>query len=132
VRCLPDSVPRMWTLPHLTKAVHSPKLLVLLYEVNAMYRQIFLDGRPFPADMNPTWNGYSVGHWDGDTLVLDTRGFRDHLWLDMYVGPRIDAAKMTERSRGTNVGPLDIEPRIDEPRAYTNPLTVQLKGNGLV
>src|SRR6187402_1569983 len=56
VRCLPDNPPRHWTLPHLTKAVHTPKLLVLMYEVNAMYRQIFLDGRPFPPDMNPAWN----------------------------------------------------------------------------
>jgi hypothetical protein len=72
VRCLPDNPPRAWTLPHLTKALHSPKLLALLYEVNAMYRQVFIDGRPFPADMNPTWNGYSVGHWEGDTLVVET------------------------------------------------------------
>ena len=65
VRCLPDNPPRHWTLPHLTKAIHNPKLLVLLYEVNAMYRQIFIDGRPFPQDMNPTWNGYSVGTLGG-------------------------------------------------------------------
>src|SRR3954469_6619600 len=59
VRCLPDNPPRAWTLPHLPKAVHAPKLLVLLYEVNAMYRQIFIDGRPFPDDPTPAWNGYS-------------------------------------------------------------------------
>ena len=126
VRCLPDSVPRMWTLPHLTKAVHSPKLLVLLYEVNAMYRQIFLDGRPFPADMNPTWNGYSVGHWDGDTLVVETRGFRDNLWIDMNGSPMSDAAKMTERIRRPNFGTLDIALTIDDPKTYTKPFTVKL------
>ena len=53
VRCFPDNPPRSWTLPHLTKAVHSPKLLVLLYEVNAIYRQIFIDGRPQPKDPTP-------------------------------------------------------------------------------
>ena len=126
VRCLPDSVPRMWTLPHLTKIVHTPKLAVLLYEVNAMYRQIFIDGRPFPADMNPAWTGYSVGHWDGDTLVVETRGFRDNLWIDMQGSPMSDAAKMTERIRRPNFGTLQIAMTIDDPKTYTKPFTVNL------
>jgi hypothetical protein len=126
VRCLPDSVPRMWTLPHLTKAVHSAKLLVLLYEVNATYRQIFLDGRPFPQDMNPAWTGYSVGHWEGDTLVVETRGFRDGLWIDMQGSPMSDAAKMTERIRRPNFGTLQIALTIDDPKTYTKPFTVNL------
>ena len=126
VRCLPDSVPRMWTLPHLTKAVHTPKLLVLLYEVNATYRQIFLDGRPFPQDMNPAWTGYSVGHWEGDTLVVETRGFRDNLWIDMQGSPMSDAAKMTERIRRPNFGTLQIDLTIDDPKSYTKPFTVKL------
>ena len=83
VRCLPDNPPRTWGMPHLTKAVHTPHLLVLLYEVNAMYRQIFIDGRPEPEDPNPSWNGYSTAAWDGDTLVIHTTGFRDDLWIDM-------------------------------------------------
>jgi hypothetical protein len=126
VRCLPDTVPRMWTLPHLTKAVHTPKLLVLLYEVNAMYRQIFIDGRPFPQDPTPAWNGYSVAHWDGDTLVVETRGFRDNLWIDMNGSPMSDAAKMTERIRRPNVGTLAIALTIDDPKTYTRPFTVNL------
>src|SRR2546425_12851334 len=69
VRCLPDNPPRPWGLPHLTKAVHTPKLLVLLYEVNAMYRQIFIDGRPLPQDPTPGWNGYSSARWEGDAVV---------------------------------------------------------------
>jgi hypothetical protein len=126
VRCLPDNPPRAWTLPHLTKALHSPKLLVLLYEVNAMYRQIFTDSRPFPQDMNPTWNGYSVGRWDGDTLVVETRGFRDNLWIDMQGSPMSDAAKMTERIRRPNYGTLEIALTIDDPKVYTKPFTVRL------
>jgi hypothetical protein len=129
VRCLPDTVPRMWTLPHLTKAVHTPKLLVLLYEVNAMYRQIFIDGRPFPADPNPAWNGYSVAHWEGDTLVVLTRGFRDNLWIDMNGSPMSDAAKMTERISRPNFGTLDIALTIDDPKTYTKPFTVNLRQN---
>ena len=126
VRCLPDNPPRSWTLPHLTKAVHGPKLLVLLYEVNAMYRQIFIDGRPFPEDPTPAWNGYSVGHWDGDALVVETRGFRDDLWIDTWGSPMSSAGKMTEKLRRPNFGTLEIELTIDDPKNYTRPFTVNL------
>jgi hypothetical protein len=126
VRCLPDNPPRAWTLPHLTKALHTPKLLVLLYEVNAMYRQIFIDGRPLPEDPTPGWNGYSIAHWEGDTLVVQTAGFRDNLWLDTSGSPMSDAAKMTERMRRPNYGTLEIELTIDDPKVYTRPWTVNL------
>jgi hypothetical protein len=129
VRCLPDNPPRMWTLPHLTKAIHSPKLLVLLYEINAMYRQIFIDGRPFPEDPNPTWNGYSVGRWDGDTLVVQTRGFRDDLWIDTWGSPMSAAATMTERISRPTFGRLEIELTIDDSKNYTRPFTVNLTQN---
>src|SRR5688500_2464415 len=127
VRCLPDNPPRTWTLPHLTKAIHTPGLLALLYEVNAMYRQIFIDGRPFPQDPTPTWNGYSVARWEGDTLVVQTMGFRDDLWLDMGGSPMSDAAKMTERIRRPNYGTLEIELTVDDPKVYTKPWTVSLR-----
>jgi hypothetical protein len=127
VRCLPDNPPRAWTLPHLTKAIHTPKLLALLYEVNAMYRQIFIDGRPLPHDPTPTWNGYSVARWDGDTLIVQTEGFRDDLWLDMGGSPMGSAAKMTERIRRPTFGTLEIDVTIDDPKTYTRPFTVALK-----
>jgi hypothetical protein len=126
VRCLPDNPPRTWTLPHLTKAIHTPKLLALLYEVNAMYRQIFVDGRPMPEDPTPAWNGYSIAHWDGDTLVVQTTGFRDELWLDMSGSPMSDAAKMTERIRRPNFGTLEIELTVDDAKVYTRPWTLSL------
>jgi hypothetical protein len=129
VRCLPDNPPRAWTLPHLTKAIHTPKLLVLLYEVNAMYRQIFIDGRPLPEDRNPTWNGYSTGRWDGDTLVVTTAGFRDGTWIDTGGSPMSDQAVMTERIRRPNFGTLEIELTIDDPKNYTKPFTVTLTQN---
>jgi hypothetical protein len=129
VRCLPDNPPRAWTLPHLTKAIHTPKLLVLLYEVNAMYRQIFIDGRPLPEDRNPTWNGYSTGRWDGDTLVVTTAGFRDDTWIDTGGSPMSDVATMTERIRRPNFGTLEIELTIDDPKNYTKPFTVTLTQN---
>jgi hypothetical protein len=126
VRCLPDNPPRAWTLPHLTKIMQTPKQMALLYEVNAMYRQIFTDGRPFPEDPVPTWNGYSVGSWEGDTLVVRTQGFRDDLWIDTGGSPMSDVAKMTERIRRPNFGTLDIELTIDDPKNYTKPFTVNL------
>jgi hypothetical protein len=126
VRCLPDNPPRAWTLPHLTKIMQTPKQLALLYEVNAMYRQIFTDGRPFPEDPTPTWNGYSVGGWEGDTLVVRTQGFRDDLWIDTGGSPMSDMAKMTERITRPNYGTLNIELTIDDPKNYTKPFTVSL------
>lgn len=125
-RCLPDNPPRPYGLPHMTKAVHTPRLLVLLNEVNAMYRQIFVDGRPLPVDPNPSWNGYSSASWDGDTLVVRTAGFRDGLWLDMGGSPMTDAARMTERIRRPNYGTLEIQITIDDPKAYTRPWTVEM------
>jgi hypothetical protein len=125
-RCLPDNPPRGYGLPHLTKAVHTPRLLVLLNEVNAMYRQIFIDGRPLPVDPNPSWNGYSTAAWEGDTLVVQTIGFRDGLWLDMAGNPMTDAAKMTERIRRPNYGTLEVRITIDDPKAYTRPWSVEM------
>ena len=125
VRCLPDNPPRAWQLPHLTKAIHTQKLLVLLYEINAMYRQIFIDGRPMPDDPNPAWNGYSTAKWDGDALVVQTVGFRDALWIDTGGSPMSDAAKMTERIRRPNFGTLEIDITIDDPKTYTRPFTVK-------
>jgi hypothetical protein len=126
VRCLPDNPPRAWTLPHLTKIIQTPKQLALLYEVNAMYRQIFTDGRPFPEDPTPAWNGYSVGTWEGDTLVVRTQGFRNDLWIDTGGSPMSDVAKMTERMRRPNYGTLDIELTIEDPKNYSKPFTVSL------
>jgi hypothetical protein len=127
VRCLPDNPPRTWVMPHLTKAVHTPRLLVLLYEVNAMYRQIFIDGRPQPDDPNPTWNGYSTAAWEGDTLVIQTTGFRDDLWIDMRGAPISSAGKITERLRRPNYGTLELQITVDDPKAYTRPWTVSTK-----
>src|SRR5262249_17615329 len=127
--CLPDNPPRAWTLPHLTKIIQMPKLMVLLYEVNAMYRQIFIDGRPQPKDPNPAWNGYSTAHWEGDTLVVQTEGFRDNLWIDMNGSPMSGAAKMTERMRRPNYGTLEIALTIDDPKTYTKPFAVNLVQN---
>jgi hypothetical protein len=126
VRCLPDNPPRPWVMPHLIKAVHTPQLLVLLYEVNAMYRQIFIDGRPLPVDPTPGWNGYSTARWEGDAMVVQTIGFRDDLWADMGGSPMGEATKMTERIRRPNYGTLELDITIDDSRNYTRPWTVKM------
>ena len=126
-RCFPDTFLRSYGLPHLQKVVQVPGLLVMLDEDNAMYRQVFTDGRPLPHDPNPTWNGYSSGRWEGETLVVDSIGFRDDLWLDMAGNFITSAAKIRERIRRPDYGHLQIEVTVDDPKAYTKPWTITLK-----
>jgi hypothetical protein len=126
-RCLPDTFLRSYGLPHISKFIQVPGLLVVLNEVNAGYRQIFTDGRPLPEDPNPAWNGYSSGRWEGDTLVVDSIGFRDDLWLDMSGSPLTDRARVRERMRRPDFGHLEVEVTVDDPKAYTKPWTVTLK-----
>jgi hypothetical protein len=95
-------------------------------EFDTSYRQIFTDGRRLPADPNPSWNGYSSGSWDGDTLVVETNGLRDGMWLDATGNPMTDAARITERFRRPNFGTLEIEITVDDPKAYTKPWKVKL------
>ena len=124
--CLPLGVPRLLTDPEYRKIVQVPGLLLILNERDAGYRQIFTDGRPLPEDPQPTWNGYSTGTWEGDTLVVRSNGFRDGMWLDRAGNPMTDAAKLTERFRRVNYGTLEIDVTIDDPKAYTKPWTVKV------
>ena len=103
-----------------------PGLLVILSERDVTFRQIFTDGRELPKDPQPSFTGYSSGHWDGDTLVVQTIGFRDGMWLDRSGSPMTSAAKLTERFRRVNYGNLEIEITMDDPKAYTAPWTVKL------
>ena len=89
----------------------------------------FIDGRLFPEDPNPAWDGYSVGRWEGDTLVVETRGFRDDLWIDTWGSPMSSAATMIERISRPTFGRLEIELTIDDPKNYTRPFTVKLAQN---
>jgi hypothetical protein len=125
--CLPTGIVRLHVFPLFRKIVQVPGLLVILNELNASYRQIFTDGRPLPLDPNPSWNGYSSGKWEGDTLIVQTTGFRDGLWLDTGGSPLTDAARITERFRRVNYGTLEIELAIDDPKAYTKPWTLNVR-----
>ena len=124
--CMPLGTPRMLVDPLYRKFVQTPGLLVILNERDAGYRQIFTDGRPLPQDPQPSWNGYSTGKWEGDTLVVQTNGLRDGMWLDRNGSPMTDAAKLTERFRRVNYGTMEIEVTVDDPKAYTKPWTVKV------
>jgi hypothetical protein len=126
VRCLPSNFPRMFTLPHITKFVQTRRLLVLINEYNASYRQIFMDGRPLPVDPQPSWNGYSTAKWEGDTLVVRTNGFRDDLWMDVAGTPLTSAATVIERFRRPNFGTMEIEATVNDPKAYTRPWSFKM------
>jgi len=125
-RCLPPNFPRAWALPQYKKIVQVPGLILILHEFGASYRQIFTDGRPLPNDPQPSWNGYSTGKWEGDTLVVETIGFRDDLWLDMTGSPLTESARVTERLRRPNYGALKVEVTVNDPKAYTKPWTVEM------
>jgi hypothetical protein len=103
-----------------------PTEVVILYETSNVFRQIFTDGRPLPKDPQPTWLGYSVGRWEKDTLVVETVGFNDRSWLDGDKGrPHSDAMRVTERFRRPDVGHLEIQVTIDDPKAYSKTWTVK-------
>ena len=91
-------------------------------------RTIYTDGRPLPpqGEPQPYWYGYSVGRWEGDTLVVETNNYRGDGWLDARGSPMTEAAKVTERFRRVNFGQLDIEFTLDDPKAYTRPFTVRI------
>jgi hypothetical protein len=126
IRCLPDNFLRAYGLPHLLKFVHTPSLLVVLNEMNAGYRQVFIDARPLPEDPMPIWQGYSSGKWSGDTLVIDTIGFRDDTWIDWHGSVLTEAARVREIRR-PDFGHLEIEVTVNDPKAYTKPWTTTLK-----
>src|SRR5579885_2556979 len=121
--CLPTGVPRM--APYPWKIVQTPTLIVFLFEGNIhSYRQIFLDGRSHPKDLDPTWYGDSVGHWEGDTLVVDTVGFNDKFWFDFAGHPHTEKLHITERYTRKDLGTLDVQTTVIDPVAYKEPFVL--------
>ena len=110
------------------RIIQTPAMLAILYE-DLTYRQIFLDGRELPKDPNPSWMGYSVGHWDGETLVVESTGFNERSWMDMGGHPHSEALRTTERFRRTTFGHMDIQVTFADPKAYARPWTVSFGAN---
>jgi hypothetical protein len=123
-RCFPPGVPLMQAVPAPFKIVQTPGLVVILYEGWTIYRQIFTDGRGLPKDPNPSWMGYSVGSWNGDTLVVETAGLNDKSWLDLTGHPHSEALHVFERFHRSDLGRMEIQITIDDPSAYRKPWTV--------
>jgi len=123
LNCLPDGVPHGDLLPEPFKIMHTPGVIVMLYEVETTFRQIFMDGRKLPADMSPTWQGYSVGRWDGDTLVIDSAGFNDRSWLDARGTPRSTDMRIEERFHRRDYGHMDLTITITDPQIFTKPIS---------
>ena len=122
--CLPIGLTQLHNHPQPRKMIQTPSVLLILYEANGGIRQIFTDGRSLPSnDPQPWWYGYSIGKWEGDTLVVETSGFRDDVWLDVNGAPLTNVAKMTERFRRLDYGSLEIEVTVDDPKAYMKPWT---------
>ncbi len=129
--CVLSGVPREHVVPYPFKILNATSgrtnMIVILYEALHSYRQIYLDGRKLPKDPNPTWMGYSVGHWDGDTLVVDSSGFVGNNWLDNGGHPGTESMKLTERFHRRDYGHIDLQFTVEDPKAYTKPWTVNLE-----
>ena len=124
--CLPGG-PRHITRAGLAKIIQTPTLIAILYE-DLAYRQIFLDGRSLPSDLNPSWMGYSVGHWEGETLVVESAGFNDRTWLDFAGHPHSESLRMTERFHRRDFGHLDVQVTLQDPGVYAKPWSVSAGG----
>lgn len=125
--CLPPGVPRMFFTPYPLQVYQMPDRLLFVYEGGAhVWRLVWMDGRklPNPDDINPTYLGYSIAHWEGDTLVIESNGFNNRTWLDASGHPHGEQLKVTEKLTRTDFNNIRIVTTIDDPEFYTQPWTV--------
>lgn len=126
--CLPSGPSEMFNAFY--RIVQSPTVVAVLYEGGmGRYRQIYMDGRKLPKDPNPIWLGYSVGHWEGDTLVVESAGFNDRTWLDRAGHPHSESLHVTERFRRVDFGHMQFQVTYDDPETLTKPLKISLAVN---
>ncbi len=124
LNCLPDGVPHADLLPEPFKIIQTPREIMVLYEVETTFRQIFTDGRKHPVDPRPTWLGYSVANWEGDTLVVDTMGFNGLSWLDARGHGHSEEMRVQERFHRRDYGHLEVDLTVTDPKVFTKPVTV--------
>jgi hypothetical protein len=125
-RCLPHSIPDAMLVPGPVKFVQNPGVTILLYEEFNHFREVFTDGRTLPRDMSPAWFGYSIGKWEGDAFVIDSRGFNDLSWLDDAGHPHSEQLHTIERFRRRDFGHLELQVTIDDPQTYVKPWTATI------
>jgi hypothetical protein len=123
--CLPLGIPSATLVSEPVHIVQSPGLIAMLFESADSHRRIYTDGRPLPQDPEPTWLGYSIGKWEGDTLVVETGGFNNKSWLDVMGHPHSEALHITERYHRRDFGHLDVETTFDDPKLYTRAFTIK-------
>ena len=123
-KCLPQG-PVYATLGGMKRFLQTPAMIAIFYD-DLTYRQIYMDGRALETDPNPSWMGYSVGRWDGDTLVVESFGFNDRTWL-LGGYPHTEKLRMTERYRRTDFGHMDIAVTFQDPGVFAKPFTVPLR-----
>jgi hypothetical protein len=121
LRCEPSGPPQVLILPNPWEIVQIPGRVLMFFEEQHIWRTIWADGRPLPKDPDPSYLGYSVGHWEGDAFVVETIGFNDKEWVDLYGNPRTSTTHLTERYRRLNHDTLEQQIIIDDPRVYTKP-----------
>lgn len=124
--CMPASPTAAILGPDLLRIVQTPTHLVMLFEQIRNFREVFMDGRKSPENPDPTYNGYSVGHWEDDTLVIETNGFNDKGWFDAGGHTYSSALKLTERLRRRDYGHMDLEIKVDDPKTFTQAFTVKV------
>jgi hypothetical protein len=125
--CLPMGMAQMNAHPYPRKIIQTPTEVLLIYEGSGTtVREVYLDGRTLPTEPEPWWNGYSVGRWEGDTLVIETTGFMDEGWLDVRGSPITTKGKITERFHRVKYGYLELEETIEDAKAYTKPFQAKL------
>ncbi len=126
-RCLPQGLPRADILSYAPfKIIQTPGLIAMLYEIDNTHRQIYTDGRKLPVDPQPSWSGYSVGRWEGDTLVVDVAGFNDKSWLDLLGHPHSEDLRIQERFHRRDFGHMDLTVTVEDPKMYTQPITIKV------
>jgi hypothetical protein len=124
--CFPPGVPRVYVHPFPFQILQAPGEVIMLYEYDSMRRQIYTDGRAHDTNLGPSWMGDSIGHWEKDTLVVDTTNFNERTWIDRIGHPHSDALHLTERMRRIDHNHLTIDITIEDPKAYTKPWTAHL------
>ena len=125
VHCLPQGPRAAMSFGFAAKILQTPGLIAILFE-DLSYRQIFMDGRDLPMDPNPTWMGYSVGRWEGDTLVVTSQGFTDRSLLDFDGHPHTESLRVTERYRRVNFGRMDVQVTLEDPKTLDKPVTAPM------
>jgi hypothetical protein len=122
LRCLPPGVPRITLMPRPFEIVQTPNRILFLYEGGAhVWRQVWMDGRAHPKDPNPNWLGHSIGHWEGDALVVDSVGFNAMTWLDDAGHPHTERLHVSEKYTRTDPLTMKYDVVIDDPGAYSQP-----------